>query len=188
MPPTALSDDIKIGLSPDGQEFIVNLNEYVIDPDNTFDQLQWILPGDIKSTLRVEGAKLIISAPSDFVGYEEGILRVTDPDGLSDEIKLRIYSSDRKPEAGGIPDLVLDRGEVYQELDLNDYYYDSDDNDKEVSWGLPSGNSFNQDNVQVKIDPLTHIVTFFVPETANFATEPIIFRVTDRRARLLSIR
>ena len=55
---------------------------------------------------------------------------------------------------------------MYQELDLNDYYYDSDDSDKEVSWGLPSGNSFNQDNIQVKIDPLTHIVTFFVPETA----------------------
>ena len=180
LPPTALSDDIKIGLSPDGQEFVINLNEYVIDPDNSFDQLQWILPSNIKSMLRVEGEELIISAPSDFIGYEEGIVRIVDPDGLVDEIKLRIYSSDRKPEAGGVPDLVLDRGEVYQGLDLNNYYYDSNDDDKEVFWGLSSDNSFNQDNVRVQIDPLTHIVTFFAPETANFATEPIIFRVTDQ--------
>lgn len=180
LPPTVLSSEIKIDLSPAGPEFIVNLDEYVIDPDNIFDQLQWVLPRDTQSAIRVEGAQLIVSAPSEFIGYEESFLTVVDPGGLGDEIKLRIYSSDRKPEAGGIPDLVLDRGEVYQDLDLDNYYHDSDDDDNEIFWDLPSGNNFNEDNLRVQIDPLTFIVTFFVPETADFATEPVIFRVTDQ--------
>jgi len=188
LPPTVLANEIKIDLIPGGPDFIVRLDEYVIDPDNTFDQLQWILPRESKSEIRVSGAELIVSAPLDFIGYEEQYLTVADPGGLGDEIKLRIYSSDGDPEVGGIPDLVLDRGEVYQGLDLDSYYYDSDNDDTEVFWDLPSGNSFNQDNVQVQIDPLTHVVTFFVPETANFATEPVIFRVTDPAGTSWSIR
>ena len=179
LPPTVLASEIKIDLIPGGADFIVRLDEYVVDPDNTFDQLQWILPRESKSEIRVSGAELTVSAPLDFIGYEEQYLTVADPGGLGDEIKLRIYSSDGDPEVGGIPDLVLDRGEIYQGLDLDSYYYDSDNDDTEVFWDLPSGNSFNQDNVQVQIDPLTHVLTFFVPETANFATEPVIFRVTD---------
>ncbi len=180
LPPTVLADEIKIDLTPGGPAFVVRLDDYVSDPDNTFDQLQWILPRDTKSVIRVAGNELLVTAPLDFIGYEEQFITVADPGGLGDEIKLRIYSSDRAPETGGIPDLVLDRGDINQQIDLDNYYYDSDDGDSEIFWDLPSGNSFKRENVQVQIDPVTHVVTFFVPETASFATEPIIFRVTDQ--------
>ena len=39
-------------------------------------------------------------------------------------------------------------------------------------------NTFDQNNLEVNVDPITHGVVYFVPETASFSTETVIFHVT----------
>jgi len=180
LPPTVLQNEIKINITPGGLPRIEDLDNFVSDPDNNPDQLQWIFPPGSLSNIGIdENRDLSVGAPVDFIGYEEVILTVSDPNGQADELKLRIYSSEGGPVAGGLPDLILDRGDIHQEIDLDNYYFDSDNEDTEIFWELPRNNSFDSNNLEVQVDPITHIVTFLVPETASFATEPVIFRVTD---------
>ncbi len=180
LPPTVLRTEIKIDLFPGGDPHFEDLEQFVSDPDNAFDDLQWNIPSGTRSTITIsEDGQLSVAAPLDFIGYEEVLLNVADPNGQGDTLKLRIYSSDGAPVTGGIPDLVMDRGEINQQIDLDNYYFDSDNSDTEITWELPGSNIYARNNLEVQIDPITHIVTFFVPETANFATEPVIFRVTD---------
>ena len=180
LPPTVLQNEIKIDLTPGGLPRIEALDGFVSDPDNSSDQLQWVFPPGSRSNIVInEDRDLSVDAPVDFIGYEEVTLTVTDPNGQADELKLRIYSSEGGPVTGGLPDLILDRGDVHREIDLDNYYFDSDNDDTEIFWELPRSNTFDRNNLDVQIDPITHIVTFIVPETASFATEPVILRITD---------
>lgn len=180
LPPTVLQNEIKIDITPGGLPRIERLDDFVSDPDNNPDELQWYFPPGSLSNIGIdENRDLSVGAPVDFIGYEEVILTVSDPNDQADELKLRIYSSEGGPVTGGLPDLILDRGDIHQEIDLDNYYLDSDNEDTEIFWEVPRNNSFDSNNLEVQVDPITHIVTFLVPETASFATEPVIFRVTD---------
>ncbi|MBT4501561.1 MAG: hypothetical protein HOC74_27780 [Gemmatimonadetes bacterium] len=179
LPPDIFPSDTKIDLSPGQPGVEENLDDFVNDPDNTPDQLAWLLPPKTyQSDIGIDADRNVdVSAPLKFIGYEEVILTVTDPDNQSDFLKLRIYSSDGDPVTGGIPDLILDRGETNREIDLDNYYHDSDNLDEEMFW--EALRTYDQNNLQVQIDPVTHLVNFFVPENAAFKTETVVFRVTS---------
>jgi len=180
LPPAVIQDEIKIDLTPGGSLRIEDLDGFVIDPDNSFEELSWSVPPLRNSDIGIdENRQLSVGAPVGYIGYEEVILTVTDPSGQGDELKLRIYSSDGDPVAGGLPDIIMDRNEFNRDIDLDSYYFDSDNDDTEIFWQLPGSNNFDDNNLEVNIDPITNVVTFFVPETASFATEVVIFRVTD---------
>ena len=53
--------------------------------------------------------------------------------------------------AGGLPDLILDQGQRHSEIDLDSFYYDSNNSDQEMSWRVLD--SFDQGNLQIGIDP-----------------------------------
>ena len=179
LPPDILTTDAKIELVPGGDSVTLPLDNFVNDPDNSPDQLAWLLPpGDFNVVMGIdENRNFTVSAPLDFVGYQEVPLTVSDPSDQSDVLTLRIYSSDGRPVVGGLPDEILDRGDSVQEIDLDSYFYDADNLDEEVFW--ETLNTFDENNLQVRIDPQTHLVEYFVPETAIFKTETVIFRVTD---------
>ncbi len=181
-PPDVYPAEIKVDLTPGGPSVVEALDAYVTDPDNAVADLAWLLPTDPRHTVIGVDERRNLSlaapgAPNPWVGYESVQLTVTDPTNLSDGLRLRIYSSDGRPVIGGIPDLIMDRGETYNGLDLDGYYYDADNRDDEMLWEA-LGN-YSGANLQVQIDPLTHVVTFYATPTAAFKTETVIFRVTS---------
>lgn len=179
LPPDIFPSSTKIDLSPGQPGVEENLDDFVNDPDNTPDQLAWLLPPKTyQSDIGIDADRNVdVAAPLEFIGYEEVILTVTDPDNQSDFLKLRIYSSDGDPVTGGIPDLVMDRGETNREIDLDNYYHDSDNLDEEMFW--EALRTYDQANLQIQVDPVTHLVNFFVPDNAAFKTETVVFRVTS---------
>ena len=177
LPPSLIQDEIKIEISPGGVPQIEQLDGFVIDPDNAHSELTWAVPPSITQIGLDEERVLSVAAPLEFTGYEEVYLTVSDPSGQGDQLKLRIYSSDGDPVAGGLPDLIMDRGEINQEFDLDEYYHDSNNADNEMFWERLD--TFNRNNLEVNVDPITHIATIFVPDNASFGTETAVFRVTS---------
>ena len=177
LPPSLIQDEIKIEISPGGAPQIDQLDGFVSDPDNAPSELTWTVPPS-ESQIGIDEERVMsVGAPLEFTGYEEVYLTVSDPDGQGDQLKLRIYSSEGDPVAGGLPDLIMDRGEINQNFDLDEYYYDSDNDDSEMFWERL--NTFNQNNLEVNVDPITHLATIFVPDNASFGTETVVFRVTS---------
>jgi hypothetical protein len=177
LPPSVFPNNTKVPNEPGGI-WTSLLDDFVSDPDNVDDELRWSIPVGSKSTISIDaGRNLSVESPNNFHGFEQVILTVADPAGQSDMLTLRIYSSDGRPMTGGIPDLVLDRGEQHREFDLDEYYHDSNNSDEEMTWRAQP--TFEENNISVSVDPLTHIVTYAVAPNSSFGTETVVFRVTD---------
>ncbi|MBT5060428.1 MAG: hypothetical protein HOM68_28045 [Gemmatimonadetes bacterium] len=177
LPPEVFPSQTKIDLPRNGSQ-MESLDEFVEDPDNDDAELRWSLPGVTQNALGVDEQRILtVIAQQDFVGYEEINLTVSDPGDQSDQLTLRIYVSDGRPVVGGIPDLILDLSDEDRSLDLDNYYYDDNNTDVQMDWRALS--TFNEDNLRVSIDPLTHIVTFLVDQNAEFGNEVVIFQVQD---------
>ena len=178
LPPSVFPADEKIDLTPGGQFETRELDLFVEDPDNDDDELGWQVPPVTTTQIGIDQDRVLsASAPQDFVGYEEVDLTVSDPASQTDVLKLRIYSSDGRPVVGGLPDIVIDRGEENREFDLDNFYFDADNQDDDMIWQALA--TFDANNLRVNIDPLTHLVTYFADENAVFRTESVVFRVTD---------
>jgi len=178
LPPVVFPAEAKIEISPNGPASVNDLDLFAEDPDNINTELTWIVPPVHRSEIGIDGNRVMsVAAPDEFIGFEVVILTVTDPSGQSDNLKLRIYSSDGRPVTGGMPDFILDRGDINQTLDLDEYYHDENDPDEEMQWDIISG--FDTNNIQVAVDPITHVATFAAQDNASFGTEAIIFRVTS---------
>ena len=182
LPPDVLPPDLKIDLIPGGAREVISLDAVVEDPDNDDDELIWRVPPITFSDITVDQIRqLLVQAPSDFVGFEAVELSVSDPSDQTDVLPLRIYSSDGTPVAGGIPDVVLEKGEENRETDLDNYYFDSDNTDEEVQWSAVNteGQPFDSEHLQISIDRLTHLITYFATDSDAFLTETVILRVND---------
>jgi hypothetical protein len=75
-----------------GQQFVdLDLDDYVADPDNAFEDLEWILTGDGPPWLTLGlDRTLTIEAPDGWTGIADFNLRVTDPGGLQDDQDFRL--------------------------------------------------------------------------------------------------
>jgi len=182
LPPVVSPAEFAIKITPGGARDQHSLDDFVEDPDNADNELLWSVPDLLKSEIDVDAARqLNVQAPPDFVGFEAVVLTVSDPMNQSDVLALRIYSSDGRPVVGGIPDVILDRGEQNKDIDLDDYSHDSDNTDQELTWKTLDG--FDPDNLQVEIAQLTNLVTYFVPDDAASGIEVVIFQVTEPGGR-----
>jgi len=182
LPPHVFPSDFPIRLSSGGGRDLQNLDDFVDDPDNADNELGWAVPPLHTTDINVnEARQLSVQSPPDFVGYESVDLTVSDPGNQTDVLTLRIYVSDGRPVVGGIPDIVLDRGDQNKDIDLDDYSHDADNTPQELTWQVLG--EFDSDNLQVAVTPLSNLVTFFAPETAIFRTESVIFQVIDPGGR-----
>ena len=177
LPPSVFPDNIKVPTEPGGL-WTNSLDDFVSDPDNADGDLSWSIPAVTITTIGIDAQRQVsVRSPDDFHGFEQVELTVSDPNGQSDILTLRIYSSDGRPVTGGIPDLILDRGGQHREFDLDEYYHDSNNSDEQMAWRAQP--TFDESNLSIFIDPLTHIVTYSVSPNASFGTETVVFRVTD---------
>ncbi|MDA0747103.1 MAG: T9SS type A sorting domain-containing protein [bacterium] len=178
-PPTVLVPSLKVGVRAGGGATTVVLDDLVSDLDTPKNQLIWKHSGitrvSINSTA-LNNRQLSVSAPADSTGFRRTTLTVTDLTALSDALPVRVYSSSLitgVPVAGGMPDLTLIAG-TSDSLNLDDYYFDADNTNAQVTW-TRSG----QKSVVVDIHPTTHRAVFRAPSAVSDPFEEIIFIVTD---------
>ena len=172
-PPRVFPRELKVALRPSGPAFTTHLDGLVEDLDDADPELVWSPPSSSQNRISIDPVQtLSVEAPQRFIGYEGVFLYVADPDALSDSLKLRIYSSAGSPVAGGLPDLFMEPGEVLTLFDLDDYYYDGNDGDDRVRWEV---SGYQQ--VGISIDPLTHVATFALPDSAVQGAESLLFQV-----------
>ncbi len=180
LPPTVLVDELRIELTPGGPIYTANVDEYVEDPDDVKADLIWTVatPPEV-SLFDVsidENRVLSVSAGSGIEGFEEVLLDVKDESGEGDQLKLVIYASLGGPKVAGIPDFVMDRGDVLQ-VDLDAYVFDPNDINDDLFW--ETANRASLSYAEVEIDGPTHIATIKIPDTAEYESESVVFKVTD---------
>lgn len=194
LPPVVVPGDLKICLTPPGvvpvlPPFVYDLDDVVEDPDNQDSELDWANPFPTQSQIAIDAQHVLTVSeplPFGFVGHESTVLTATDPGGQSTTLKLRIYSTDGTPIAGGLPDLELGLGQVHNTIDLDNYYCDCNNLDEEMLWQVDVGDrqsfsgNFTADDFTISIDPLSHVATLAVAQNAVARIETAVFQVTSR--------
>jgi hypothetical protein len=152
-----LSPPGKVGLVV-GQWRGLELDELASDPDDADDQLTWtwqVTPvGVIEDSLDQNGRRLYLRARA-VVDPASLVLRVADPLGNADEktVPLLISNPGEGPKLRSFAALNLESPEAQARLDLDDYAFDGEDQEAELSWtaAAPPG-------VEVEIDPASHLL------------------------------
>ena len=169
---------LKVNVRAGGEVSTTALDPLVTDIDTPDENLKWT-QGPISrfqvDAVGLQDRQLRISANPDSTGFRTMTLRVTDPTQLSDTLAVRIYASSAAtgiPVAGGMPDITLISGQQ-DTLMLDDYYFDANHADSEVTWTTEA------ENVTINIDPNTHQAIFQAIDGVGNAVEDVVLTVTD---------
>lgn len=179
-PPVLLVPLLNIGLRSGSAPVLVNLDSLVTDLDTPVERLKWMgnLPGLVQvDSSALENRILKVSAAPDSLGFIASQLIVTDPTGLTANLKIRFYVSSSitgTPVAGGFPEIELTAGRP-DTINLNDYYFDADNDHSEMEWTV-TGTS-DSTILKVSVDPITNQAILEASEKTN---AEIIFTVSDR--------
>jgi hypothetical protein len=120
----------------------INLDDYVLDIDNTDGQMIWTFSGNSELTVDITSRVATISVPTaDWNGSETITFRATDPGTLFDEdgASFTLTSVNDAPVVSDIPDQAIPEGTTAFTVNLDDYVSDVDNADTEMSWTY-SGN------------------------------------------------
>ena len=170
--PPVISDIPDITMDEDTCE-ILDLDDYVSDPDNSDSELDWSVSGNSNVDIYINPYTHVAEfcGKKDWHGQENVVFTVTDPDSLtdSDDILVTVLSVNDVPVITDIPDVTFPEGSC-ESLDLDDYVSDPDHEDWELSWSY-TGNSV----VDITMHP-GHLVEF-CSDTA--VVENVLFTVTD---------
>jgi len=164
-----------------GTQKILDLDDYVLDLQYLKSELNWSWTGNSNASITTEEPDLVntnpvsFSGPSDWTGWESVIFNVTNPIDGSAQDTLTVFSvsDDGTPVAGGLTDLTLNAGECIY-VNLNDFFYDANSMDYEMTWTV-TGN----DSINVNIDPVTHIAQICALSELWSGQELFTFTVTD---------
>ncbi len=150
-----------------------DLDTLVSDPDNTDAELSWSYSGNSALTINIDTNHLVtISKASDWYGSETITFTVTDPGGLSDN-SAAVFSCNATPVVDDIPDQLLNEGQSFSQIHLDDFVNDPDNSDEQQTWTY-SGNS----ELIVSIDA-NRIATIATPSPDWTGSELITFTATD---------
>ncbi len=155
----------------------MDLDDYVVDPDHSDDQLNWSLSGASRLQVQLDANThvLTIQTPGDWSGTETLRMVVEDPDRFFDVGVLTISGPtlNTAPVLADIPDQTIQEGQSFSPIPLDDYVTDPDHSDGELIWTARGAQS-----LKVSLDT-NRVATIQVPDADWFGQESIIFRVTD---------
>lgn len=145
-----------------GQPYVLDLESITQDVDDIHDNLYWEVEGDTTViAMRVHPIHhtLTLETQPDAVlwTFVEGLLRVTDLGGLSDEDSLHLQVASHPPLWEDPGELILPAGSS-RTLDLDDYVSDADNADADLTLSV-----LDAQNLQVQVDPSSHVATFIAP-------------------------
>ncbi len=156
---------------------VINLNEYVNDPDTPNENLLWQTSGQQNLTIEInqvsKSAK--IKAAPNWNGSETVRFTVTDPEGMKDEadVLFNVAAVNDAPSFKAVPNVDLSN-EKTKTVHLADYVLDVDDPVSALNWSF-SGNQ----NINISI-AANGDATFTAPDSWN-GLETITLYVSDAR-------
>jgi hypothetical protein len=153
------------------------LDNYVHDPDNSPQDMQWTASGNNKLQVTINSERIAtITAPdSNWYGSEQIIFTARDPGGLSDRDSavFTVRAVNDPPLISTIPGQEISEGGHFTEIHLDNFVQDADDADEALTWSA-SGNV----QLEVTIDA-NRVARISVTDAEWNGSENIIFTVQD---------
>ena len=163
---------------PPDTTYTIQLNNFVIDPDQNTSQLHWtsgtntLLSVNINATTNV----LSIATPPGWNSQENVDLTVTDSLGLFDKATITIKSQNSvnfAPVVSGIPNQTIQEGATFDSIYLDDYVADPNNSDDEIQWSVSGANQ-----LVIVIDS-NRVAQVSTPDSNWFGSETVEFKATD---------
>jgi hypothetical protein len=173
-------DDIPDQSIAEGGMFsIINLNNYVVDPDNTYDQIKWTFSSNGQFTITINqmtNVATIVAKDAEFNGFRTITFTATDPGGLydSDQVTFTVTAVNDAPIVSDIPNQSIAEGGAFAAINLNNYVVDADNTDNEITWTFSGSNQLS-----VTIDQINKIATVNANNAKWNGSETITFMATD---------
>jgi len=162
----------------EGNNFsVIQLDNFVSDPDNPDDQITWTYSGNTELTVSISPTRVAtISIPnSNWNGSETITFTATDPGGLSDSdpATFTVTPVNDPPVVVDIPDQTITEGNNFSVIQLDNFVSDPDNPDNQITWTYSGNNELN-----VNIDA-NRVATIAIPNTNWNGSETITFTATD---------
>jgi roadblock/LC7 domain-containing protein len=155
----------------------IKLDDYVSDPDNTDAEIAWTASGNTNITVTIGADRMTIIAVKDAEWNGSEIITFTakDPGGLSASkaVKFTVKPINDPPTITDIPEQLINKGETFKNIKLDDYVSDPDNTDAEMIWTF-TGNT----KLSIVIDA-NRIVNITITDTEWSGTENITFTAKD---------
>ena len=176
LPPTLLDAPQRRGLAA-GDHFVLSLDDLVTDPDDRDQDLLWQISGQQQLRVQLSSDRAArVEAPSAFTGIETLTFTVFDPTDESASFDLVVFSAplSGEPLLAPLPEIDLPVDGVDTSLDLDDYVFDLDHGPELIEFFLPE-----RDDLQLRVDPITHVLTIAPTEAARPGTLDLELRILD---------
>jgi len=176
LPPTLVDPPQRRGMGAGGH-FVLSLDELAADPDDRDEDLTWEVSGQQQLRVQLSSARAArVEAPSTFAGIETLTFTATDPTGRSASFELLVFSAplSGEPLISDLPEVRVPIDGVDVSLDLDDYVFDIDHEPQVMEWFVPQ-----RDDLSVRVDPLTHVLTIAPTETTQPGPVDLRLRVYD---------
>lgn len=159
-----------------GQNMVINLNNFVNDPDHDDSEIEWTCTGNSELSVSISASKIAtITPPSGgWYGSETVTLTATDPDEFFD-IDAVTLSINALPVVSTISNQTINQGGLFAIINLDNFVTDPDNADSEITWSA-EGNS----NLNVNINA-NRIATISTPSPNWYGQETITFIANDSR-------
>ena len=174
----------KVGFAQNEADSSLVIWDYVADSDDADNLLSFEITNDDDVDIwEVNGynGKLYLYDIDDTPGWDRLTITATDPDGnmASTQFLVFIAPADGTPLVGGIPDTTLVAGDrVPFWIDLDDYYYDIDNTDNQMTWSW-GRQAAADSSVTVTINPTTRMTGLRTLSTETYGINRIFFTATD---------
>ena len=146
-----------------GEASVLDLKEFVTDPDDPVADLTWSVVGQTDLLIQVSttGAARI-EAPAGFAGTESVRFLAFDPSGESAHFDLLIFGAPAggAPLVAPLPAVILPPGGVNASIDLDDYLFDLDHEPQQISWSV-----IGAAGLELRIDAGSHVLTVIAADS-----------------------
>lgn len=153
----------------------IKLDDFVTDPDNLDSQLNWSYHGNKDLIVSIANRILQVAPPdSEWSGSESITLVARDLEGLKDSTitNFTIIALNDPPVVTQIPNQRVLPGQSFQSISLDNYVFDVDNEDDEITW-----TAFGAIELQVQI--VNRVATVTAPNSEWLGSETIIFYAKD---------
>ncbi|HUT63291.1 MAG TPA: Ig-like domain-containing protein, partial [Anaerolineae bacterium] len=173
----------KIGFAQGHSDSSLVLWDYVSDPDDPDSLLTFDITNDEDVDLwfvNYTDGRLYLYDLNNLPGWDKLTVSAADPDGnfSSTQFIVFIAPADGTPIVAGIPDTTIVAGTESNWIDLDDFYYDIDNTDNQMTWTWDY-QARADSAVTVLINQMTHRVLLRSYNKNIYGIEKIIFTVTD---------
>ncbi len=154
---------------------VINLDDYVEDPDNSDTQISWSSSGNVDLQVNIVDRVATITTPNEnWNGSETITFTASDLEPLSDfdAATFTVTAVNDAPVVSDIPGETILEGGSFATINLDTYVDDPDNLDSEISWTY-SG------NVELQVNIVSRVATISAPNAEWSGSETITFTAAD---------